>query len=147
MSTTRTTIEVVQPESQPSLLLFVRPSDLHLHQLLLKMTTGGAVYKDLLPIPTETEPTPINQERSTHLTDRPSESHALAVDAARAPEEKGAAQIAHGQEVVNLGWNEPTEEVVNPLVGGLSNEDLWVLIRRFNGVRIPSGIYRRRMSS
>lgn len=96
----------------------------------------GAVYKDLLPIPQETEPE--KEETTTTLTDKPTESHALAMEAAHNPEEKGAAQVDHGEEVVNLGWNEPEEAVENPLVGGLSNEDLWVLVRRFNKVR---GIY------
>jgi hypothetical protein len=49
---------------------------------------------------------------------------------------KGAAQMAHGEEVVDLGWNEPKELVAKPLVGGLGNEDLWLLVRRFNKVRV-----------
>ncbi|WKT45098.1 Protein of unknown function DUF3292 [Fusarium oxysporum f. sp. vasinfectum] len=45
---------------------------------------------------------------------------------------KGAAQLEHGDvEVKNLGWNEPPR-VVPPLVGGLKNEDVWALIRRFD---------------
>jgi hypothetical protein len=35
---------------------------------------------------------------------------------------------------MDLGWNEPKEAVAKPLVGGLSNEDLWLLVRRFNKV-------------
>jgi hypothetical protein len=100
------------------------------------MATGGVVYKDLLPLPHETEPE--KEEITTTLTDQPTESHTLAMDAAKRPEtvgeEAGAAQVNHGEEVVNLGWNEPKELVSNPLVGGLSNEDLWLLIRRFNKV-------------
>ena len=99
------------------------------------MTTGGVVYKDLLPIP-DTDTT-VHEGKTTTLTDAPTESHALALNAARAapPEEKGVAQIAHGDEVMDLGWNEPKELVAKPLVGGLGNEDLWLLIRRFNKVR------------
>ena len=37
---------------------------------------------------------------------------------------------------MDLGWNEPKEAVAKPLVGGLSNEDLWLLVRRFNKVRV-----------
>ncbi|TVY26752.1 hypothetical protein LHYA1_G004408 [Lachnellula hyalina] len=60
----------------------------------------------------------------------PTESHALAnAD----HEEKGAAQINHGQtEVRDLGWNEEAVDLPTPLVGGLPNEELWTLVRRFN---------------
>jgi len=67
--------------------------------------------------------------------EHPTESHALAnAD----HEEKGAAQHDHGDvEVKNLGWNEkPTN--VPQLVGGLPNEELWTLIRRFNKVSITT---------
>jgi len=95
---------------------------------------SGVVYKDLLPLPGED---PRQDDHTTPtLIDTPTESHALAVQAAKQPEERGAAQAEHEEEVVNLGWNEPKEAVSNPLVGGLSNEDLWVLVRRFNKVSI-----------
>lgn len=99
------------------------------------MSTGGVVYKDLLAVPDIEDLTKI-EGTSTTLRDAPTESHALALQAAEAaaPEEKGAAQIEHDEEVVDLGWNEPKELVARPLVGGLSNEDLWLLIRRFNKV-------------
>jgi hypothetical protein len=99
------------------------------------MSTGGVVYKDLMPIP-DTNPAE-HEGKATTLLDAPTESHALALNAAKdAPlEEKGAAQVAHGEEVVDLGWNEPKEMVAKPLVGGLGNEDLWLLVRRFNKVR------------
>lgn len=32
----------------------------------------------------------------------------------------------------DLGWNEHPAEVPKPLVGGLPNEELWTLVRRFN---------------
>jgi hypothetical protein len=52
-------------------------------------------------------------------------------------EEKGAAQHDHGEtEVRDLGWNEKPHDVPNPLVGGLPNEELWTLVRRFNKVCI-----------
>ncbi|KAK6341453.1 hypothetical protein TWF696_008527 [Orbilia brochopaga] len=60
----------------------------------------------------------------------PSDSHALA---AADTDLKGAAQIDHSdREVKDLGWNDPTEVIPKPLVGGLSNDELWTLIRRFN---------------
>ena len=96
----------------------------------------GAVYKDLLPIPHETDID--KEETSTTMTDKPTESHALAMQQPQ-PGEKGAAQTGahqYTQEVVDLGWNEPKQKVENPLIGGISNEDLWVLVRRFNKVCI-----------
>lgn len=99
------------------------------------MVTESLVYKDLLPLP-DTDPTEHEGAKST-LLDAPTESHALALDSAKETPvgEQGAAQVAHAEEVVNLGWNEAKENVQSPLVGGLSNEDLWLLVRRFNKVK------------
>jgi hypothetical protein len=63
----------------------------------------------------------------------PTDSHALA---AADHDEKGIAQL-HSQynteaEVKDLGWNERPEKIPSPLVGGLPNEELWMLVRRFN---------------
>jgi hypothetical protein len=62
--------------------------------------------------------------------EHPTESHALAnAD----HENKGAAQHDHGEtEVKDLGWNEKQSSIPDPLIAGLSNEELWALIRRFN---------------
>lgn len=62
----------------------------------------------------------------------PTASHALADEATRAESEyKGASQVEHGNvEVKNLGWNH--ENVPRHLVGGLENEELWTMVRRFN---------------
>jgi hypothetical protein len=67
--------------------------------------------------------------------EHPTESHALAnAD----HDEKGAAQHDHGEtEVKNLGWNENPKKIPE-LVGGLPNEELWTLIRRFNKVSLPN---------
>lgn len=63
--------------------------------------------------------------------EHPTDSHALAN---AETEEKGAAQVNHGAvEVRNLGWNEDSKKIPN-LVGGLPNEELWTLVRRFNKV-------------
>lgn len=67
--------------------------------------------------------------------EQPTVSHQLADAATDKPtEEKGFAEVNHGEvEVKNLGWNtDNPDRVPNPLVGGLSNEDLWVLVRRFD---------------
>lgn len=104
------------------------------------MAAEGLVLKDLMPVP-DTDPTE-REGKSTTIIDAPSESHELALGAAKAAheEEKGAAELKHEKEVVNLGWNEPKEHVQNPLVGGLSNEELWLLVRRFNKVRLNGNI-------
>lgn len=84
----------------------------------------------------------------------PTDSHALAQEAATGEnvDERGYAQRPHYEspnnvggeggntgvrtetEVKDLGWHEKEEEVPNPLVGGLPNEELWTLVRRFNKV-------------
>lgn len=43
--------------------------------------------------------------------------------------------------VKDFGWNSPPHAVPSPLVHGFSNEDLWVLVRRFNKVGVL--IYRQ----
>ncbi|OJD39935.1 uncharacterized protein BKCO1_2000319 [Diplodia corticola] len=115
----------------------------------------GAVYKDLLPIPVPSDTTattdPLKEEPAAPtLRDEPTLSHALAMAGDAEPEavappmngeeatattaaaNKGAAQRAHDAEVVNLGWHEPKQEIVEPLVGGMDNDELWLLVRRFN---------------
>jgi hypothetical protein len=118
------------------------------------MGTQGVVYRDLIDdsapeinptvhqstttTPHQGATTTPHEGTTTTLLDAPTESHALALEAAKAthPAEAGAAQVQHAEEVIDLGWNEPKEHVAAPLVGGLSNEDLWLLVRRFNKVRL-----------
>ena len=65
----------------------------------------------------------------TSSTSHASDSHALAhAD----HDEKGEAQLGHDDSIKDLGWNEPPADVPKPLVGGLPNDDLWTLVRRFN---------------
>ncbi len=97
------------------------------------MPAAGIYYQDLLPTPGDT--TDYNRRESTQaLGGQPSDSHALAVGY---QPEKGAAQVEHGHvaEVKDLGWNEPKENIPGPLIGGIPNDDLWMLLRRFNKVR------------
>lgn len=91
----------------------------------------GTTIKDLLPIPSDTLPVsdPANMETSNTLAGDPSLSHALATDDHK---EKGLAQQDHTEEVLDLGWNQDKQEVAEPLVGGMDNEELWLLVRRFN---------------
>lgn len=101
----------------------------------------GYVFKDGRPIPDdELEKSsragniaalPANPSNRSGLstTEAPTMSHALAE---ADHDEKGSAQIEHFEgEVKDLGWNEPGN-IVQPLVGGLQNADLWLLLRRFN---------------
>ncbi|KAJ7084212.1 hypothetical protein C8R44DRAFT_903331 [Mycena epipterygia] len=72
---------------------------------------------------------PGHQEVAHSITQAPTDSHALAQVE---QEEKGAAQQGHDAEVLDLGWNQHPNKVAKPLIDGLENEELWLLIRRFN---------------
>jgi hypothetical protein len=97
------------------------------------MANVSETIKDILPIPDSLAPVtdPHNEETAQTLAEEPTMSHALA---ASDHDEKGHAQVSHDNEVNNLGWNEAEDNIANPLVGRLPNEDLWILIRRFNKV-------------
>ncbi|MCJ1335180.1 hypothetical protein MMC09_000447 [Bachmanniomyces sp. S44760] len=73
--------------------------------------------------------TPTSSTSTFNGGSAPTESHALA----NADHDiKGAAQVDHDEiEVKDLGWNEHPKDTKN-LVGGLRNDDLWLLVRRFN---------------
>lgn len=90
---------------------------------------------DLLPIPAISNPSQTIEAET--LSDKPTLSHALAMDSHA--DERGLAQqayqIHHEKEIMDLGWNEREDEIEDPLVGGLENEELWLLVRRFNKVR------------
>lgn len=76
---------------------------------------------------TATKKAPLGQETST--------SHQLAV---ANHELKGAAQEAGKEDgITNLGW-QANAKGVDTLVGGLPNDDLWLLVRRFNKASEPS---------
>lgn len=64
----------------------------------------------------------------------PAESHARAQIE---HDEKGLVQkVSDTDGITDVGWGLVPEDVDEPLVGGLSNEELWMLVRRFNRVRI-----------
>jgi hypothetical protein len=78
-------------------------------------------------------PPPVGLESAANVDDAPTESHLLA---SSDHEDIGHAQADHPFEKANdLGWNEAEGDIANPLIGGLSNQQLWQLIRRFNMVR------------
>jgi hypothetical protein len=87
--------------------------------------------------PATPPPPPPPPPQNPLLEQKTSESHALATES---HDLKGAAQKA-GQEAqtTNLGWQANAKGVAT-LVGGLPNEELWTLVRRFNRVCL-SGNY------
>ncbi|ROW11852.1 hypothetical protein VPNG_04913 [Cytospora leucostoma] len=93
-------------------------------------TGPGTSLIDLLPIP-DTQPgsDPLKTDTSNTLDEDPSLSHALAT---HDHDEKGLAQQGHAEEVLDLGWKAEKQDVAEPLVGGMDNEELWLLVRRFN---------------
>jgi hypothetical protein len=75
-------------------------------------------------------------EAAPPLDQAGTESHALAT---AEHDEVGAVQEDHFEEQANdLGWNSKEQDIPQPLIGGLSNEELVTLMRRFNKVSIPS---------
>ncbi|KAI0505401.1 hypothetical protein F5B22DRAFT_639951 [Xylaria bambusicola] len=86
---------------------------------------------EVLPVPANTAPVtnPSEHDTANSLREEPTLSHSLAMED---HDEKGFVQIPRDEEVADLGWNEKKENIPAPLVGGLGNEDLWLLIRRFN---------------
>ena len=96
---------------------------------VLATSTGPSSISTSSPISTPTSSkSTLNPATESHST----ESHALA---AADHDKKGFAQLDHNAtEVKDLGWNEHPQDVPKPLVGGLPNEELWLLVRRFNKV-------------
>ncbi|KAL9062719.1 MAG: hypothetical protein Q9157_008688 [Trypethelium eluteriae] len=94
-------------------------------------TNSQPTLADILPVPDTVDPVtnPNKKVSSPSLADKPTASHALAT---AEHEEKGAAQQSHEAEVVDLGWRAAKQEVPEPLVEKMPNDELWVLIRRFN---------------
>lgn len=75
--------------------------------------------------------TMVTPTSSASGSNAPSESHALAASADHG--HIGAVQKDHEEgEVRDMGWNDHPKDVPTPLVGGLPNEELWTLVRRFN---------------
>jgi len=101
--------------------------------------SSGVAYRDLVPVPdTETISNPSKHEAARVLHEGPTASHALATSPT---EETGLVQQDHDEEVRDLGWNEPKEAIPAPLVGGMENEDLWVLVRRFDKVSYTQSLH------
>lgn len=108
-------------------------------------------------VPAAMDPTQGHEIVAKAPEEVPTDSHALAQEAATGEDvdERGYAQRPHYEspnnvggeggtgvrtetEVKDLGWHETEDAVPNPLVGGLPNEELWTLVRRFNKVSMRS---------
>ncbi|KAL2127048.1 hypothetical protein VTI74DRAFT_11426 [Chaetomium olivicolor] len=101
------------------------------YKSLLDDPGPGAGVKDILPIPA-TDPTdakPGEQTESVAPGDGPTFSHALATES---QDNERLAQQDHDRDVLDLGWNEKKQDIAAPLIGGMDNEELWLLVRRFN---------------
>ena len=95
----------------------------------------ASTVAEVLPTPPVSQLTGDLDKEEVHNTihTEPTRSHSAAV---QDHDEKGIAQEGHGFEVANLGWNKKKEKIAAPLVGGLDNEELFLLLRRFNKVRL-----------
>lgn len=102
-------------------------------------TGPGTGLRDLLPLPAENAQDIFQSKKAFDksaggIEDGHTIGHELATEDHRL---KGAAQLESEKEVRNLGWNEPKQEIAAPLVGGIDNEELWMLVRRFNKASNP----------
>jgi hypothetical protein len=79
-----------------------------------------------------TKITDLKKEIGTSFT---ADSHDLAH---QEYEDKGEAQQLPSAEVRDLGWHKKLPEMPGTLIGGVRNEDLFAMIRRFNKVSLRS---------
>ncbi|KAG0159370.1 hypothetical protein PDIDSM_6892 [Penicillium digitatum] len=71
-----------------------------------------------------------NLPTAPEIPEGPTESHVLSQVE---QDEKGLSQKAGDtEEITNVGWGESPDAIEEPFIAGLSNEDLWMLIRRFD---------------
>jgi len=77
---------------------------------------------------------PVSATGKAPLAHNTTTSHQLATGN---HELQGTAQLAGKEDTTtNLGWQKDAKSI-DTLVGGISNEDLWMLIRRFNKAGRP----------
>ncbi|OAL36366.1 hypothetical protein AYO20_04262 [Fonsecaea nubica] len=113
------------------------------------MPTPGYVFRDGGDTPAEEKPDPEFRQPNTQapkppavtanapLAQNTTTSHQLATGVTGDHEVQGAVQRAGKEDrTTNLGWQANAVGVDN-LVGGLPNDELWTLIRRFNKASIP----------
>lgn len=98
-------------------------------------TGRGTSIGDYLPIPASDPADVVVEKKPGGLENGQTFSHALATES---QEDRGLAQKDHDKDVVDLGWNEKKQDIAAPLVGGMDNEELWLLVRRFNKVGVET---------
>lgn len=83
--------------------------------------------------PNDHESTAKESDKMTEkIPEGPTDSHVLSQIE---PDKKGLVQQAdNSADVTDLGWNDPTDHIEEPFIADLANEDLWMLIRRFDKV-------------
>ena len=85
-----------------------------------------------------TKPVTVATTSNAPLAQNTTTSHALATGAEGDHDIQGAAQRAGKEDKTsNLGW-QANGVGTDTLVGGLPNEELWTLVRRFNKASAPS---------
>ncbi|KAI0018944.1 hypothetical protein F4780DRAFT_771529 [Xylariomycetidae sp. FL0641] len=94
----------------------------------------GTALTDILPIPPTTQSItePDAHQTANSLSEEPTLSHALAMDHSNQDETGYVVQHRTENDVADLGWRQTKSAIASPLVGGMENDDLWLLIRRFN---------------
>ncbi|KAK6083183.1 hypothetical protein SCUP234_04011 [Seiridium cupressi] len=90
------------------------------------MAAEGVVLRDLIDGPENQSP-----GDQSHYPTSIQQSGIPHESATAHTQDPGPAQFKHDEEV-DLGWNHQPEDIPDTLIGGLDNEDLWILIRRFN---------------
>lgn len=104
--------------------------------LRLALSIAMVENRDSTSQPSPTLNTGVTMNKSDEMTEPlpegPTDSHALSQIE---PEEKGLTQqTGDSSDVTDLGWSSPADCIEEPLIAGLLNEDLWMLIRRFDKV-------------
>ncbi|KAJ5211975.1 uncharacterized protein N7498_003621 [Penicillium cinerascens] len=84
----------------------------------------------MFPAPNRNDSTSDKMNEQPPTPEGPTDSHVLAQVE---QDEKGISQqTGDTSQVTDLGWITPAGHIEEPLIAGLSNEDLWMYIRRFD---------------
>lgn len=124
------------------------------------MSAPGIVYEGLVegqegtlskPKPSSSSTAPKNADKSTddapdtsiaRSLGKKTNSHALAtadIDVKGTVQSASDTSSSDENEVANLGWHRVDEADGDPFLGGWTNEEIWLFIRRFNKVNDGSG--------
>lgn len=116
--------------------------DFHSERLAQNGTVPNSYSSKLPASIAHLDPTPVIQEKAAAIQEQTAaiindlspDSHELAQ---KHTDIAGAVQKnAPDTFVRDIGWHKSTDEIPDPLIGGLPNGKLFTLIRRFNKVRL-----------